>query len=566
MLQRIRSTGDSHELLDMMSQAKRKDVEPRQLSQAFSRLFSLQRNGYNSVHPSQLIRHSGFENMCNILKYKAQRMEVNDLFECLKVLTFFGVQSDSLTTQRVLDLIRDQINDLSLNHLVFLSFLINKMHKTPLTEALKIAIPIVFNLNISLKLDHNNTTELCELMHFISISPIKLSVKSMTSIITALTLHGNNLTPEEARSIVWSIASMRRFDKSLERLFENCLRIVNENIMDMTFSEVETTLAKLVEKFQEGEYIFCNEDFFNKAAKYVIEKDVGYLNASYILKKFNKLSFVNYDLLKYMNDQIVNNHSNLSSCRSSGLLTFSCGFSNAKYKSDSWDIIKSVLHENPLLHSGKDELPWIRFALELLSLDFHSNILFEKVFDSKFLDNFLKRSDNKLDMVQLLTLWQAVKLLIPDYDGPLPEQRFIDDAMIVNFARPVNEGFHQTLADIFGGRQFIQTNVASSYGHCLDFVISFDNHGNPITMPCRIKAFDDLPKSQVTSVAIFLHGRTCFPLNYPGRMRGIFDLRRRTIEQLDIKTVSISAPIWNNLPESEVLSFLEREIRYCLGT
>lgn len=171
-----------------------------------------------------------------------------------------------------------------------------------------------------------------------------------------------------------------------------------------------------------------------------------------------------------------------------------------------------------------------------------------------------------MDLIQLLTLWQGVKLLLPDYDGPLPEQRFIDDAIIANFSRSVNEGFYQTLADIFGGRQFIQTNVASSYGHCLDFVISFDNQGNPITMPCKIKAYDDLPKSQVRSVTVFLHGRACFPLNYPGRLRGTFDLRRRTIEKLDIKTVGISAPIWNNLPESEVLSFLEREIRYCLDT
>lgn len=559
----IKAASDSHELLDMMSMIDKQDLEPHHLSQALNRLFSLQRTGYNTVHPIQLAKHKGFINMCNLMKFKAPRMEANELVVSLKVLNYFGLRSENLIVQRLLHLIKDQINDLTPNHLLFLSFILQKMQKTSLIEALLIAIPVVFNLNLSTQLDHNNTTELTELLHYITSSRTKVSGKSMMSIITALTLHGDTLTVPEARSVIWSFTALRRFDPSYEKLFSNCMNIFNKNILDLSFDDVETTLDKLTTRMLMGDHIFYNEDFFNNCARFVVEKDVGYLSASYILKKYGRVHFVSYTLLDYIDKAILNNHSILSTSNAAALLTFATGFSDANYKSENWEIMKSLLHENPLLHSEKIGLPWIKFANDLLSIDFHSNILLEKMFSTKFLEAYLSREKNRLDYVQLLALWQSVKLLVPDYEGPWPEQRFIEDAILHNGSR-VNEVFLEQLANIFGGREFIQTNLITSHGHCLDFVISFDTNENPIAMPCKVNKYDELPKSQVKSVAVFLMGRSCFPLNYPQKLRGVFDLRRRSLEAIDIKAVSISSLLWNSLPESERLGYLEREIRFSL--
>lgn len=559
---KIRSTGDTHELLDLMTRMDKNDLEPHHLSQAFSRLFTLHKIGYNSIHPSQLTNHTGFDHMCHMLKFKAPRMDVNDLVASLKVLNFFGLTTQSLIVQRILHLIKDQINDLGPNNLLFLSFLLSKMKKTPLTEALAIAIPIVFDLNLSLKIDHNKTTELTEMLNFVSSSPMKISKKSMTSIITALTLHGKNLSLQEARSVIWSFTSMRIFDPSYEKLFNNCMKILNTNYLDLTFEELESTVTKMMDKFLAGGSLFYNEQLLNNCAKYVIKKDVGDLGASYILKKFNRICFVNHELLDYIDRTIVSNHSLLSNVNAAGLLTFSNGFSNANYKSENWEIIKSLLHENPLFQSQR--LPWMKFAVEMMSLDFHSNILFEKVFSTKFLTAFLKRDDNALDYVQLLLLWQSVKLLIPDYSGPLPDLNFIEDAMMLNQSRPVNEGLLEMLAYIFGGREYVQSRVMSSHGHCLDFVISFDANENPIAMPCAINTYDDLLKSQVKPVAVFFNARTCFPINHPNQLRGKFDLKYRTIAALGIKSAHISMFLLNNLPENEKTDYINNEVRKAL--
>jgi FAST kinase domain-containing protein 2 len=496
------------------------------------------------------------------MKFKVPRMEVNDCVSCLKIFIYFGLKVDtSHTIQRLLHQIKEQINDLSPNNIVFLNFLLKKMDQTPLIEALLIALPLVFNLNLSQKMDHNNPKELTDLLFYATNTTLKVSNKSMTNIITALTLHGNILEIDEARSVVWSFTAMRQIEPSFERLFVNCMSIINLNIMKLSFEHMETTLAKIIAKFQSGSYFLYDEEFFNNCARFVIEKDLGYLHASYILKKFNRVNFVSYDLLNYVDKTIVDKHSNLSSCKAAGLLSFSAAFSNAMYRSESWEIIKSLLHENPLMHSNKIELPWIKFAVEMMSIGFHSNILLEKIFSTKFLDEYLSRKENVLDKVQLLLLYQSVKLLIPEYTGPLPEQRFIDEAISVNSSRS-SESLKQVLAEAFGGSEFIQSNVVTSIGHCLDFVVSFDKFGAPIALPCKILYYDEIPKSQVNSVAVLFNSRSRYPLNYPEKLRGMFDLKSRTIEALGIKVCNISTVAWNNLPESEKHKYLEREIRF----
>lgn len=564
ILKRIKRTEDSYELLEMMTNVDKQDLEPHQLSIAFQQLFKLHKYADGSIRPSQLTNHSGFDKMCHMMKFKAPRMEVNDLVASLKVLNYFGLKSESLLVQRILNLLKDQINELTPNQLLFLSFLLSKMNKTPLIEALEIAIPVVFDLNLSQKMDHNNVTELADLLYYMASTPMKFKPKNMTSVITALTLHGLNLNLKEARSVILSILAFRDFEPVYEKLFDNCMKIVNRNYMSMTFEEIEEILLKLNIKIHAGEDYFYNENFYNNCANFVVAQDVGNLKASYILKKFNSVTFVNYKLLDYIDRTIVDNHSLLSSSNAAGLMTFAVGFSNANYKSENWEIFKSLLHENPLLHNEKRNLPMIRFAVTMMALGFQSNILLEKIFNSEYLEESLNRDEYRANHIQLLLLWQTVKLLLPDYVGPLPEQRFIDEAILVNRSKLVYKGFLDILANILGGNEFIQTNVLSSHGHCLDFVVAFDNNENPIAMPCKINNFDELPTSQVKPVVVFFNTKRSCSMNYPQKLRATFDLQQRTIEALGIRTVNIFTDNLNKMSQNEKLDYTEREIRYAL--
>lgn len=562
-LNQVKAVNDSYELLDLMASKHHKDVEPHHVPIALNQLFALQKKGFNTLDRSQIQKHQGFASIINMIKFKSSQMEVNDLITTLKVLSFLGLKSSSIMSKRLLSLIKDNINDLSPSQLIFLNFMLDKMESTALVEALKIAVPLVFEINLSLKLDHDNQSELAEILHFISTSSMKITKKSMTIIFTALTIHGSSMSVGLAKSVIWSLCSLREFDESYERLAQNCIGVLNENYSAMSIEDLECTSEKMMRRMKRGDLVFYNEDFFNKTAAAVIERDAGFLSANFILKKMNLINFVNYDLLDYIDNSVYKNPSLLSSCSTAALISMASGFATANYKSEHWEIIKSVLLENPVLYSDKMQIPWMRFAVDLMSIGIYSNIMLEKLFNSSFIKAFLRPEENKLDQLQLLLLWQSVKLFVPEYDGPFPDQKIIDDAILLNLAKPYESAW-TTIGDALGGKQFVQWNVATKYGHCLDCVVSFDVNDKPIAMPCTIKTYDELPKSKVRSVAVFLHGRGHHPSNYPEKLRGHFELRKKTIEALGITTVNISTSMLNGMKESEKGSFIEREIRYSL--
>lgn len=559
----ITSTGDTFELLNLMASKHHKEVEPQHVATALSRLFMLKKSDNRDIDSGKILHHQGFSNILHMIKFKSSQMEVNDLLTTLKVLSFFGLKSESIMSKRMLNLIKDKINELTPNQLIFLNFLLKKQDSTPLIEALKIAIPIVFEVNLSQNMDHDNPVELAEVLHFASISSMKVTKKSLTSIFTALTIHGKNLSVEVAKSVVWSLSALKALDETSVRLLSNCIKILSTNCRDLSFHDIETTLDFMIESVARGYREFYSEEFFNNAARIAIENNEEFIKASYIQKKFNKISFVSYELLDYIDTQVLLNPSNLSSCKIPGIITFASGFSNANYKSQHWDIIKPFLLENPSIGENRLGIPWMKVAVDFMALGIFSEVLLEKVFSTDFLTAYIGRSENKLDQLQFLLVWQSVKVFYPEYNGTMPDQRFINDATLINLAKS-NEAAATTIGEAVGGRQFVQTNVASSLGHCLDCVVSFDANENPIEMPCKINNYSDLPKSQVESVAVFLHGRGNHPFNYPQKLRGMFDLRRKTIEALGIRTVDIMTTTLHNLDENERSAFIEREIRHSL--
>ena len=74
------------------------------------------------------------------------------------------------------------------------------MESTPLVNALKIALPIVFDLNVSLKLDHENPEEIMKLLHYVSVTEMKISDKSMMNLLSSITLHGTSISVHNAQT------------------------------------------------------------------------------------------------------------------------------------------------------------------------------------------------------------------------------------------------------------------------------------------------------------------------------------------------------------------------------
>lgn len=429
-----------------------------------------------TLQTSQILRHPEFESLCRSLKSHARSVEINELIESLKILSFLGIPSNSEISYILLNLIKNQINDVELGHIIFLSFLLKKFEPSPLVDALKLSLPMLFQIQVPLKMDHENVPQLTELLQFVAKN--RVSDKIAMNIISALTMHGENLSPDEARSIIWSLSDTKRFHPGHEKLLRNSLMVFKNNLTYFSFDHLESTLGKLIDKFMQKNAAFYDEEFYAKCVDYVIERDVGFVNGVYVLKKLNKIGYVDLRLLDYVASKIVQKPTTLSEARPSVLFTLVTAFSSANYKTANWNLIQGAIKENSLLRSTKNEFPWMRFSVELISLGIYDKNLIEKIFSDEFLDCHLSRDYNLLDYLQFLTLYQSVVLMHPEYDGNLPSKRHLDLAIEFNFEK-TDFPLSKFLSFAFGDNLFY-TKMRTKIGHCLDHVIAFDENMNPV--------------------------------------------------------------------------------------
>lgn len=335
---------------------------------------------------------------------------------------------------------------------------------------------MLFQIQVPVKMDHENIPQLTELLQFVSKN--RVSDKIAMNIISALTMHGENLSPDEARSIIWSMCDAKKFHPSHEKLLRNSLTVFKNQLTHYTFDHLESTLSKLIDKFMQKHSAFYDEDFYTKCVDYVIGRDVGFVKALYVIKKLNKISFIDLRLLDYIASKVDQKPSSLSEAKPTALFTFVTAFSTANYTTENWDLIKQSIKENSMLRSNKIELPWMKFSLELISLGCYDKNLMERIFSDNFLDQHLSRDYNLLDYLQFLALYQSVVLLHPEYDGNLPSKRHLDLAIEFNFEK--NEFPLSKFLSFSFGENLFYTKMRTKFGHCLDHVIAFDDNMNPV--------------------------------------------------------------------------------------
>lgn len=243
-----------------------------------------------AIHVKHILKNPDFENLCRNLKSVSRTLDVNDVIEAVKILNFVGVPPNSEICMTMLHLVRTQINDINLSQIIFLEFLMKRFQSTPLVDAFRIALPMLMQIQLGAKMDHENTAQLTDLLQFAACNP--MSEQCTMNIVSALTMHGTELSVDEARSIVWSLCDMPKFDERYEKLMANCMELLCDSIDTQSFANLETTLSKMITRNMPQSTrsdAFFHEEFFGRCAKHVIGKDLGLQCAIYTQRKFNKI-------------------------------------------------------------------------------------------------------------------------------------------------------------------------------------------------------------------------------------------------------------------------------------
>lgn len=474
------------------------------------------------------------------------------------MLIFLRVPTSSEIVHILFNLLRHQINNIELGQMVFLDFLLDRCQKTPLVEAFKMSLPMLFQISVGTKLDHENVPELAELLAFAVRH--ECSDKSIQNVVSALTLHGDKIHVDQAKSIIWSLCDHQRFHSSHERLLQNCLNILVKNIQQLKFLDIESTLSKISYKILHRHPSFYREDFLEKTIDVAIERDIPFNLAVYCFKKFNRISYTSDRLLEV----VAKKFTNVEDASPSIIFTLVSAFSLANYTPMNWDVMSQSIAKSKLLRNPTNNLPWLKFVLEFISLGSLSENLLIKIFSDDFLTAFLARDNPTLDYLQLLSLHQIISILHPNYCGPLPDTKYIDRAIeILKKKEPSPLG--ESLKCAFG-EDFVVNRTVTQHGHLIDHLIAFDEGGNPLPIArgvteeySQIQQFSRKDRKLVVVVPLT---NSCYSVN-TSRLKGVIQIWVDTLTAIGLKPLPINIDSWSQFPDHEKIPYLEREVRHC---
>lgn len=192
--------------------------------------------------------------------------------------------------QTMLQMIRTQVNDLSLQQIIFLDFILRQFEQSsPLSEALIIALPIVFESQLRLKTDRENLAHVTDLLHYAVRNRIgESSVNFLLDNIIVMTPDSKNISARTAISLIGSLCELRQ-NEMLSPLLKRLLQVVTEHSGELEIRDLESILTKLILRYNTRHTYYFDAAFCKAIAEQVIRRDVGFQQALWIMQKFSKV-------------------------------------------------------------------------------------------------------------------------------------------------------------------------------------------------------------------------------------------------------------------------------------
>lgn len=244
--------------------------------------------------------------LCQNLKKQARVLDVNEAIEAIKVLSFLKVPANSIIFQTMLQMIRSNINLMNTPQIMFLDFLLTQCNeKSHLIDALKLALPLAFQIHLPLELDSRDPHLLREMLVYCCTHD--LPDRCINNVVTGLLLNDQNLTAQMAKSIVWALC-LTNCSETLfptrTQLLHVCCDILVHSIDDLTFDDVLRTAARLKAKVADRFFEYYNMELMDAIGDYVVDNDVEFEKALLVARVLSKIASIMLLLLclvKYVN-------------------------------------------------------------------------------------------------------------------------------------------------------------------------------------------------------------------------------------------------------------------------
>ncbi|XP_045452928.1 uncharacterized protein LOC123662083 [Melitaea cinxia] len=542
----------------------------KHMLQAFKSIFELQKANKYDNDASSIVKDPTFNVLCQNFKRHARALDVTEAIEATKFLSYLKVPVDSLILQTMLQIIRCNINMLNTRQIMFLDFILSQfVTKNHLVDALKLALPLAFQIHLPLEIDNEDVPLLREMLMYSCNH--NLPDRCINNVVTGLLLNDQAINVHTARSIIWALCLINCTDEvfpTRNQLLHICCDILTQSIDSLSYDDVLRTAARLKARILEKHPEYYHQQLIDAIGDYVVNHDVPFEKGLLVARILSRIAHTHLTLVEYLCKKAISEPETLSNARTNILFGFINCLANNNFtpEPDMWEELQKQISQNPILNCTNAALPWPKVCLELASLGYYDDRLLKRVFSKEFLDEFLSRENNVLDYLQLLTLYEAVRTFHSD-EFILPED-------VLQKAKEVYP-VHSTLSPVgdylargLGGPEYMAKNVILPNGIVADFVLCIKG-GYPVELPAissslKVPIQDLNPPQRSIIVCIMNFNQGCFSMN-SNRLRGPFRLIVDILEKQGYPTVAFNVYEWMRTPAHERTPYLLREIGYKCG-
>ncbi|XP_021963826.1 uncharacterized protein LOC110859242 [Folsomia candida] len=566
-------TRDVTEVLDL-TEKYAETMEVPCVTAAIEILFSFIKDEKTPTRRKELCNSVGMQKLWKVLRRKARHMQSSDIISGIKLLNLLGLPASDTNIQIMLKILTKQANYLELSEIVYLHFLMGKFHgdtKSPLTYALEMALPVVFESQIMTKsqngeLDQESIQLLCDYLHYAS--DRGLSDKTLKPLVTAIEKNAKSLTPRHAMSILWSLGEAKSDDPYQEHVVKSCFKVVTDNMESYDLNVLSTAMSKANRKYVVKKVpFFYDENFVHSFCNRLMKRHNS--NADQALFSLKNVSLFRHVHVEYMDrvGEII--ASNPSLVLNNDFLFFSLvkSFCGCNYKPENWHKIEAMLLNHPALSKDLGPLA-INLAVDFLALDTYPEVLIQRIFSPQELPNldaFIQKSPFQISSAHtLLLLLNSVQLLHPHYSGALPPLSMINRWKEITRNEPINRN-HSLKAALqtgFGGENYVLNGLHYN-GLRIDHVIVMRKGGYPIAMndTSELKELADIRKPAESDIVLLkVFWKDAYSNNTP-RLRGVKALEQRLLEKLGHPMITVDGERWTELADYEKIPFLMHRIR-----
>ncbi|XP_063991543.1 uncharacterized protein LOC135169990 [Diachasmimorpha longicaudata] len=525
-------------------------------------LFEMGKASTDKNFTTGMTQNEEFVTLCDVLKKHIRQLSAKQAIEALKCLIYFNVSSTTVIIQMLLQMVRTSINQLTLDEITFLSFLLRKCQKTPLVEALTIALPIVFETQVSTQLNPDNLDSLVRVFQYLRQSGMSSDVIPRLLNIIEKT-PSENITPAQAKQTLFCLLDWDTKTEVAQKLIPRMLQNLGEKIEELNPAELAAVLRRLsnhVSDVKTNSDIFYHEGFADACGATVISRNLGFEMAFEVTNFYHLVDHVNIALLDYMAAKCFQDKSILKNADKHQISSFLLSLSEAEYKPVFWDSIKESLMSEKLLEINVGKLS--KVAMWMASLDLYWPKLIARTFTGFEIRGEKSTSARK----RLLLLYYAVKSECPEYKGPWMADHVMKYCKEVPCLDRTDYPLKEAIECSLGGPQYVLTKLRTRFGYYVDHVVIMRKGWFPIAInnagDTAIDKLEDLSSVQDGQVLIFLNVPTYGHTRNTDRLTGHWSLLIKQLEAVGKHTViPIHSRTWQKLSEPERIRYISQAIR-----